>query len=242
MLGQGRREPRLVLPALLDVPDQPREEALAFCRGDQLPGRFELVGRHLCIRAERGHQAADHSVSTQHAVGQALVGQRLEQLLPVTQVDEIHVDRPVGEDPVGDLDGPSPFDLAGQQLATDRVADVMGEQPQPIDPQSLRQRHGQIGLVDQPVGTVGLGRQSEPQQVEQHHPAIARQCVDHAVEVERGRGEPVQDEQRRKIARGGGGHVDGEEALAAQRALDPPGPPVVDQSVHHWITTRSPRD
>ena len=97
-------------------------------------------------------------------------------------------------------------------------------------PSSAHQGHRQIGLVDQPVGPVGLGRQSEPEHVEQDHPPVAGQRVDHPVEVERRRGEPVEDEQGRRRSGPRGGDVDGEDPVADQGADRAPGPPGLDEA------------
>ena len=61
-------------------------------------------------------------------VGQSLVGQGEQQLLAGAQVGHGDVDAAVGQDPASQPYRPSAFDLAGQELATDGVADVMGQQ------------------------------------------------------------------------------------------------------------------
>ena len=78
---------------------------------------------------------ADHGVAGEHAGVEALVGQGLEQPLAGAELHQVHEECPVGQHSVGDLDGPGALELAGQELAPDRVADVVGQEPDAVDPE-----------------------------------------------------------------------------------------------------------
>ena len=152
----------LVPPALLDVAGQPGQEALAALGGDQRPLGVELVvvrrrppGRRWrparpARRPGRGRPAARRSSGRASS-------SRWPSLRWTRSMNTV----PLVSDPVGHLDVPGPLELAGQELAPDGVADVVGEQPEPVDAQVGEQGHGHVGLAGQPVGAVGLGRQAE---------------------------------------------------------------------------------
>ena len=90
---------------------------------------------------------------------QLLVGQAEEELLPVGQMGLLDVDAAVGEDPPDDLDRPGPLGPAGQQLAPDGVADVVGEEGEAGEAQLVHEGRHHVGLQGQGVGQIGLGRE-----------------------------------------------------------------------------------
>ena len=147
-------------------------------------------------------------------------------------MDQVHEDGAVGQDPVGDLDVPRPLELAGEEFAADGVPDVVGQEPEPVEAELGAERHGHIGLVHQPIGAVGLGRQSEPGEVEEDDPPAGGQGVDHPVEVERRRREAVEHQQRRAATGPSAGTSTVNIRCAAECEVTAPGPPGLDQ----WFT------
>ncbi len=143
-------------------------------------------------------------------------GRLKQQLLAVGEVSLLDVDAPVGDHPARHLHRPGPLGAAGEQLAADRVAHVVGEQRQTVDSQCGHVGGGDVGLERHGVGPVGLGREPVAQHVEQEHPAPRSQAVEHGRVVERRGREAVEHQQRRVALGPDGGHVDREDALAPQ--------------------------
>ena len=94
------------------------------------------------------------------------------------------------------VDRPRAVELARQQLATDGVAHVVGEQREPFDPELGDERHDDVRLLGERVRLVGLRREPVAEEVEQEHAAGAAQIVEHRGEVVRRAREPVEHEQR----------------------------------------------
>ena len=124
-----------------------------------------------------------------------------------------------------DLDRPRAVELAGQQLAADGVAHVVGEQREPVDPERGGERHDDVRLFGERVGLVGLRRQPVPEEVEEEHATRAPQVVEHGSEVVRRAGEPVQDEQRLVALLLERGRDHGEDRVAGERRAARPAPP-----------------
>ena len=117
----------------------------------------EPVGGECDVRAERLTQAAGQRRRGDGRVGrQLLVGEAEEELLPIGQMGLLYVDAAVGDDTPGDLDRPGPLGAAGQQLATDGVADIVGEQGEAADAQLGHEGRDHVGLQGQGVGQSGL--------------------------------------------------------------------------------------
>jgi hypothetical protein len=98
------------------------------------------------------------------------------------------------------------------------VAHVVGEQSEAFDAEAGEDPGHHVGLEFDRVPLVGLGRQAEAEQVHHHHPSVATQLVDHVGEVERGRGESVDDHQRlgrRLVA----GNVDHEHPMGGRSGV-----------------------
>ena len=114
----------------------------------------------------------------------------------------------------------------GQQLAADGVTHVVGEEGQSFDAQRGHECGGHVRLQGNRIGPVGLGGQPVPDHVEQQDPAPVPQAVEHGGVVERRRREPVQDQEGCMAFGADGGRVDGEDALAAERARRAEGLPL----------------
>ena len=153
------------------------------------------------------------------ALGQPLVGQPEQQLLTVGQVGLLDVDAPVGQTRCVDLDRPGALGPAGQQLAADGVAHVVGEQGEAVDAELGHEGRRDVRLQRHGVVPVGLGREAVAQHVEQQHAAPGAQPVEDGGVVERRRGEAVEHQQGRVPLGTDGRRVDGEDALAAQLAV-----------------------
>ena len=148
------------------------------------------------MRAERLTQAAGQCRRREGRVGrQLLVGEAEEELLPIGQMGLPYVDAAVGEDTPDDLDRPGPLGAAGQQLATDGVADIVGEQGEAADAQLVHEGGHHVGLQGQGVGKIGFGREPVTEPVEEKEATSVAQRVEHGGEVERRRGEAVKSKR-----------------------------------------------
>ena len=141
------------------------------------------------------------------------------------------VDAPVGDDPLGHRDRPATLELAGQQLAADGVAQVVGQQRGLGQAHVGRVRGHHVGFEVQAVREVRLGRQAVAQEVEEVHPPAGRQRTDHPAEVERRGREPVEDEQGLSALGPVGRHLDGEDPVPGQVPVLAPGLPVGHRGV-----------
>ena len=147
-------------------------------------------------------------------------------MLAVGQVGLVDVDAPVREHALGDLDRPRPLGPPGQQLAADGVAHVVSEEGQAFDPERGHEGGGHVRLQRYRIGAVGLGGQPVPDHVEQQDPPPLPQAVEHGGVVERRRREPVQHQEGCMAFGADGRRVNGEDALAAERAPGAEGLPL----------------
>ena len=198
-----------------DLRRRRRHRVLGPAHGHERRGRAERVAQAL-----RDGRGVDRDPRREELVGEAE-----QQLLAVGQVGLLDVDAPVGHDAARHLHRPGALRAAGEQLATDGVAHVVGEQGQPFDAEGGHVGGGDVGLQRHRIGAVGLGREPVADHVEQHHPPPRPQAVEHGGVVERRRREPVEDEQGHVALGPDGRHVDGEDPLAAELAVDADGLP-----------------
>ena len=77
----------------------------------------------------------------------------------------------------------------------------MGDEDGSIEAMGDSDGLGHVGLDPNAIGTIGLGRQPEAAQVEQHDPPIGRQRSNHLTPVETGAGIPVDHQGRRTVGR-----------------------------------------
>ncbi len=106
-----------------------------------------------------------------------------------------------------------------QELATDRVAHVVAEQGQALDPERGDERSGHVGLQRHGIGPVGLGGQPVPDHVEEQDTTPGPQAVEDGGVVERRGREAVQDQQGLVTLGADGRRVNGEDAFAAECAV-----------------------
>jgi hypothetical protein len=66
----------------------------------------------------------------------------------------------------------------------------VGEETETVDAEVVHQSFNEIGLVDQAVGAVGLGRQSEAEDVEQDDTPVGGEPVNDAVKANDDVGKP----------------------------------------------------
>ena len=186
-------------------------------------------GRHGVLRPALGHQRRlraegvaqalrDRRRVDGDALGQELVGQPEQHLLAVGQMGLRNVDAAVGDDPLRQVHGPRALGPPGQQLTTDGVTHVVGEQGQAVDSQCGNVGGGDVGLERHGVGAVGFCREPVAEHVEQEHTTTGPQAVEHGGIVERGSGEPVQHQERRVAFGPDGGCVHSEDACATELA------------------------
>ena len=118
----------LVAAALLDVADEARQDQVAVVARDELRVRGELLVAHRRLRAERARDTGLHRGLVDEPGLEPRVGEAEEQLLARGQVRHLDVDAAVGQHPLRDVDRPVAVDVAGEELAADGVAHVVGEQ------------------------------------------------------------------------------------------------------------------
>ena len=82
---------------------------------------------------------------------------------------------PFVDHPAGDVDRPGALGPAGQELAADRVAHVVGEQGQAIDPEVGHEGGRDVGLEGHRVVAVGLGGEAVAEHVEEEDAAVPAQ-------------------------------------------------------------------
>ena len=107
--------------------------------------------------------------------GDRLVGQRLQQLLTVAQLHQMHVDAAVRDDPASHAEAQVAVDAAREELAADGVAEIVRQEVDLVDAQRGDDRLDRVGHREDRVRAVGLGREPEPRVVEEHDAALARQ-------------------------------------------------------------------
>src|SRR5437879_5611671 len=122
-------EPLLLEAAVLDVADGPRQELIAVEERGELPLRVELVRRRLMVGGERERQSLLERVGGVEAE-RGEIDRRIveaeQRLLPGGELGEIEVDRTVRDHASRDREAERAFDRSAQQLAADRVTDVVG--------------------------------------------------------------------------------------------------------------------
>jgi pimeloyl-ACP methyl ester carboxylesterase len=188
-----------VLATLLDVADRARHQTIAAVPEDELGGHLEVVVGDDGAGSERASERADERVASE-PVGQPLVGQREQELLPVGEVGHVDVDGAVREDAARHLEREGPVEAAGEELSADRVAHVVGEQRHRVEPEVAGDRLDQVRLVEERIALVGLVRQAEAEEVGQHHAATAREAIEDAVPVVRRGRKAVQHEDGPVVA------------------------------------------
>ena len=174
-------------------------------------------------------QARRHAVGVQaRPLGQRLIGQREQELLPVGELHEIHVDGAVGDHTSRHVETERAVDLAGEDLPADRVAHVVRHERDVGEADLVRARLDDVGLREERVLHVGLGGEAVARVVEQDDAAARPQHIEREPPVEaRGR-EAVQHQYRLGFF-AHRGHVDHEHFVAEKRSHRAPREPVVDQ-------------
>ena len=111
-------------------------------------------------------------------------------------------------------------------------------------PSSVHEGRHHVGLQGQGVVQIGFGREPVPEPVEQKDAASVAQRVEHGGEVERRRGEAVQDQEGLVRLGPDRRRVNGEDAMPAQVAVPPDGLPAAgrgDGHVPESFCTTGPR-
>ena len=201
-----------VLPALLDVANRARQQTIAAVPEDELGARLDVVIGHHGAGRERASERVDERVASE-PLGQPLVGQREQEQLPVGEVGHVDVYGAVRQDPARHLEREGPVEAAGEELPADRVAHVVGEQRDLVEPEVAGDRLDQIRLLEQRVALVGLVAEAEAEQVGQHHAAAAREAVEDPVPVVRRGRKAVQHEHGAIVAPVGRRTIDDEHAV-----------------------------
>ena len=120
-----------------------------------------------------------------------------QELLAGRQVRHLDVDAAVREHARFDREIELTLEVAREELAADGVAHVVRQQHDGLEPRVAGDLRGLIGVPADAVADVGLGGEPEAEEVEQHDAAFSAERREHGPPVERTRGEPVQDEERR---------------------------------------------
>ena len=105
----------------------------------------------------------------------------------------------------------------------------MGDENDLVEVELAGQRLDDVGLLEQRVGLVGLGRQPVAEHVEQHHPLLGSERVEDVAPVEGAAREAMEDEQRRPAL----AHrrlVDHEDPVAEQLVVRAPRLPFLDRT------------
>jgi pimeloyl-ACP methyl ester carboxylesterase len=217
-----------LLLSFFDVADRARQQAIAAVPEDELGRHLEVVVSHDGVGSERASERVDECVASE-PVGQLLVGQREQELLPVGEVGHVDVDGAVREDAARHLEREGPVEAAGEELSAHRVAHVVGEQRDLVEPEVAADRLDQVCLVEERVALVGLVRQAEAEQVGQHHPAAPRETVEDAVPVVRRSRKAVQHQDGPSVvAADGGCAIDDEHEVPEQPVMLAPLGPCCD--------------
>ena len=88
-------------------------------------------------------------------------------------------------------------EITRKELATDRVAHVMGQEHHRLQARVPGYLHRLIGIAADAVPHIRFGREAEAEEVEQHDASLLRERREHRAPVERTRREAVEDEERR---------------------------------------------
>ncbi len=170
----GPGEPVLVSPPLLDVADEPGQELLAVTGAAIISHWAADSSGSTTVAGLKVASTPAITVSRSSGVSSdsRWSGSPSSTQLARTELGQLDVDAAVGQGPVGDLHVPFPFEVAGQELAADRVPHVMGQQAEPVHPELGDQGHGQVGLDGHGVGEVRLVRQPVAEHVEEQDPPV----------------------------------------------------------------------
>lgn len=242
------REPFLFGPAVFDVADRASQQRVAVVVGGERPLRVEFFVARGVFGGERQGQAGAEPVARVEPEFRDIhprVVEAEQKLLARRELRHLDVDAAVRQQPLRDCERQLAVEVAGEKLAADRVAHVVGHEPEPVAAHRGDDAFGDVGVHTNAVAHVGLVGQAEPGEVEKHNPPVRPQFRKDVDPVVRTRREAVEDQQRIVTRVAIGGNVDDENLPAADVDVAAARPPFLYRAgsgLHEPSLGGAPRD